>query len=84
MRVSEVRRLSDDALRAGLRELVTQDRTTTVRLLIHLAEFDSRRLYRAEGHRSMHAYCAGELMMSDDVAYKKSGLHAASGSIPRF
>jgi len=39
MRVSEVHRLSDDALRVGLRELVAHDRTTTVRLLIHLGEF---------------------------------------------
>jgi hypothetical protein len=71
MKVSEVSRLSDDALRCALKELVAHDRTTTVRVLIQMAEFDSRRLYRAEGFTSMHAYCVGELRMSDDIAYKR-------------
>jgi HNH endonuclease len=71
MKASEVARMSDDALRHQLRQLVAHDRTTTVRLLIHLGEFDSRRLYRAEGYSSMHAYCLGELKMSDDVANKR-------------
>ena len=71
MTVSDVKRLTDDALRRDLRTLVAHDRTTTVRLLIHMAEFDSRRLYRADGYPSMHAYCVGELKMSDDVANKR-------------
>jgi hypothetical protein len=64
MTVSEVHRLSDDALRVGLRELVAHDRTTTVRLMIHLREFDSRRLYAAEGYSCMRDYCMSELKMS--------------------
>lgn len=71
MKVSEISRLSDDALRLGLKELVAHDRTTTVRLLIHIAEFDSRRLYREEGYESMFRYCVAELCMSEDVAYKR-------------
>jgi hypothetical protein len=71
MKASEVARMSDDALRHEIRQLVAHDRTTTVRLLIHLGEFDSRRLYRPEGYSSMHAYCVGELKMSDDVANKR-------------
>jgi len=71
MRVSEVRRLSDDALRAGLKELANQDRTCTVRLLIHIAEFQARRLYREAAYKSMNEYCVGELRMSSDMAYKR-------------
>jgi hypothetical protein len=72
MRASDVRGLSDEDLRAGLRELVVHDRTTTVRLLIHIGEFDSRRLYREAAYQSMHDYCVGELKMSSDVAYKRN------------
>jgi hypothetical protein len=71
MKVSEVRRLSNDTLRRELRAIVAQDRTTTVRLLIHIAEFDARRLYREDGYPSMHEYCVGELGMSEDIAYKR-------------
>lgn len=71
MKVSEVSRLSNDALRSGLRELVAHDRTTTVRLLIHLGEFTSRRLYLEDAYESMHSYCVRELRMSADVAYKR-------------
>jgi 5-methylcytosine-specific restriction endonuclease McrA len=71
MTVSEVKSLTDDALRHGLLELVVQDRKTTVRLLIHLGEFDSRRLYRAEGYSCMRDYCMSELAMSEDLAYKR-------------
>jgi HNH endonuclease len=84
MKVSEISRLSDDALRSGLRSLVAQDRTTTVRLLIHMAEFDSRRLYRADGFPSMHAYCVGELRMSDDVAYKRICAARRARKFPRI
>jgi 5-methylcytosine-specific restriction endonuclease McrA len=71
MKVSEVSRLSNDALRCGLKDLVAQDRTTTVKLLIHLGEFDSRRLYRDDGYSCMKDYCQNELAMSEDVAYKR-------------
>jgi hypothetical protein len=84
MKISEVRRLSDDALRAGLRELVAQDRTHTVRLLIHLAEFDSRRLYRAEGFSCMKHYCMGELKMSEDIANKRMWVARRARRFPRI
>ena len=71
MTISSVSRLSDEALRRGLRDLVAHDRATTVRLLIHLAEFDARRLYREAGFDCMKAYCLGELGMSEDIAYKR-------------
>ena len=84
MRVSEVSRLSDDALRRGLQELVAYDRLTTVRLLIHIAEFQSRGLYREAGYDSMFRYCVGELRMSEDVAYKRIRVAAWARRLPRI
>src|SRR4051812_33129770 len=84
MKVSEVRRLSDDALRAGLRELVVHDRTTTVHLLIHIGEFDSRRLYRAEGFSCMKQYGMTELRMSEDTACKRMWVARRARKLPRI
>ena len=82
MKASEVSRLSDDALRRGLQELVTHDRLTSVRLLIHIAEFQSRGLYREAGYDSMFRYCVGELRMSEDVAYKRIRVAARARRFP--
>jgi 5-methylcytosine-specific restriction endonuclease McrA len=84
MTVSSVKRLSNDTLRRDLRALVAHDRTTTVRLLIHIAEFDSRKLYRQDGYPSMFAYCVGELRMSEDVAYKRIRTARAARRFPRI
>jgi hypothetical protein len=84
MTVSDVKSLTDDALRHGLLELVVHDRKTTVRLLIHLGEFDSRRLYRAEGYASMYLYCVGALKMSEDVAKKRIRVARKTRTYPRI
>jgi hypothetical protein len=84
MTVSDVKSLTDDALRHGLLELVVHDRKTTVRLLIHLGEFDSRRLYRAEGYASMYVYCVGALKMSEDVAKKRIRVARKARAYPRI
>jgi 5-methylcytosine-specific restriction endonuclease McrA len=84
MTVSDVKSLTDDALRHGLHELVVHDRKNTVRLLIHLGEFDSRRLYRAEGYSWMNAYCIGALRMSEDVAKKRIRVARKARLYPRI
>lgn len=63
--------LSDDALLRELGTIVARDRATTALLLAHIAEVDTRRLYVAAGYSSMHAYCVGELHLSDDAAYRR-------------
>ena len=63
--------LGDDALLRELGTIVARDRATTALLLAHIAEVDSRKLYVAAGYSSMHAYCVGELHLSDDAAYKR-------------
>jgi hypothetical protein len=71
MREFELNHLSNAALLSGLAALITQERMTTAALLAHLAEVDARRLYVPAGFSSMHAYCVGELRLSEDAAYKR-------------
>src|SRR5439155_26062502 len=40
-------------------------------ILAHIAEVDARRLYAPAGYPSMHAYCVGELRLSEDAASKR-------------
>lgn len=74
--------LGDHALRASLETLVTRHREITARLLAHLAEFDERRLYRAAGYASIHAYCVGALRFSEDAAYKRIQVARAAREFP--
>jgi hypothetical protein len=60
--------LSDPELLRNLADVVARDRTTTAALLAHLAEVEARKLYLPAAYPSMHAYCVGELHMSDDAA----------------
>ena len=69
---TSVSHLSDAVLRRDLHAIVAQDRSTTARMLIHIAEFECRGLYRNEGYATMHLYCVGELGMSEDIAYKRT------------
>ena len=71
MNLRSVASLSDHALLHRLAELVSQDRQTTVALLMHLGEVEARKLYLPAGFASMHVYCVRELHMSDDVTYKR-------------
>ncbi|HEU4333214.1 MAG TPA: hypothetical protein VFT32_01850 [Candidatus Eisenbacteria bacterium] len=63
--------LSDEALLRALARLVAQDRWTTAEILAHIAEVDARRLYAPAGYSCMHAYCVGELRLSDDAAARR-------------
>ncbi len=74
--------LTDGALLRDLVTLVSQDRATTAALLAHLAEFDARQLYLPAAYPSMHAYCVGELSMSDDAAYRRIGAARAARQFP--
>ena len=63
--------LTDAALLRDLTALVARDRATTAELLAHIAEVDTRKLYREAGYSSMFAYCVGELHLSEDMAYRR-------------
>src|SRR5215813_565110 len=68
MKIIEPRSLDDDALAATLQRLAGVEREATVALILHLAEFDQRQLYRAAGFRSLFQYCVEVLRLSEDAA----------------
>jgi hypothetical protein len=69
--MESVAQLADEELTRSLHSEVASEKTGTCRVLIRMAEFDSRRLYVPAGYPSMHAYCVGVFKFSDDEAYKR-------------
>ncbi len=61
--------LDNDALLASTRDVVVRSNHLTAELLLHLAEVESRGLYRDQAYASMFTYCMGELGFSEDVTY---------------
>lgn len=51
MKITGARSLSNDALAVTLNCLAGAEREATVALILHLAEFDQRQLYRGAGFR---------------------------------
>lgn len=74
--------LSDAVLLRSLADLVDHDRRTTAVVLAHIAEVDARRLYLESGWASMHAYCVGELHLSDDAACRRIQAARAARQFP--
>jgi len=72
----------DEVLLHDLAALVSQDRATTANLLAHIGEADSRRLYAPAGYPSMHAYCVGELRLSEDAASRRIQAARAARRFP--
>ena len=63
--------LTDEALTIELARLAGREREATAALIVHLAEFDARRLYEGAGFPSMFAYCRAILRLSEDAAYNR-------------
>jgi len=63
--------LPDDALTTELGRLAGREREATAAFIVHLAEFDARRLYEGAGYRSMFSYCRVVLRLSEDAAYNR-------------
>ena len=76
--------LADHVLLQELRTLLARERAATAELLVHLAEVDSRRLYLAAAHPSMHDYCVRVLHMSEHAAFKRIRAARAARRFPRI
>ncbi|HEY8150944.1 MAG TPA: HNH endonuclease signature motif containing protein [Vicinamibacteria bacterium] len=63
--------LADDALTAELGLLAGREREATAAFIVHLAEFDARRLFEGAGYQSMFSYCRSVLRLSEDAAYNR-------------
>jgi hypothetical protein len=61
--------LSDGELIAAVKRHAQGTRESTVALIVHLAELDSRRLHLAGGFGSLFKYCREELRLSEHAAY---------------
>jgi len=67
MKITHAFTLNDAALVSALTRLARTEREATVALIVHLAEFDSRRLYAGLGFQSTWAYCMEVLRLSEDA-----------------
>jgi 5-methylcytosine-specific restriction endonuclease McrA len=84
MRNYSLTHVSDVMLLRDLAELIAHDRLTTAEILAHIAEVDARRLYAPAGYSSMHAYCVGELGLSEDAAFKRIQAARAARQFPEL
>jgi hypothetical protein len=71
MNIAIARTLSDAELVAELKRLAGCEREATVRLIIHLAELDMRRLYLGAGFSSLFEYCTEVLRLSEHETYNR-------------
>jgi hypothetical protein len=71
MKITHASCLSDRELTAALIQLAQDEREATVALIVHLAEFDARRLYEPAGFPSLFQYCRAVLRLSEDAVYNR-------------
>jgi hypothetical protein len=74
--------LSDQALLRNAPEAHAQERSNAAIGLAHIAEIDSRKLYRQAGHPSIHSYCVNELLLSPQAAFKRIQAARAARRFP--
>lgn len=79
--LSKVNQLSDEELLKRVKTLADREREATATLIAHLAEFDVRRLYLAEGFASLFTYCVEVLRLSEHASYRRI---QAARTIRRF
>ena len=68
---SEVKKLSNKQLLSQTKFLVQRERDLHVRVLHHLEEIDSRKLYLEQGFSSLFDYAVKELGYSEGAAYRR-------------
>ena len=73
--------LSDGALLARVRDLAGRERSSTVELVAHLAELDTRPACLGTG-RSLYRHCTEVLRLSEHAAYNRIGAARAARRFP--
>jgi len=71
----DLSQLSNEELLVDLNKIVAQGHDVTARLIAHIAEVDSRKLYLEEAFSSMFGYCLYNLNFSEAATYLR--IHAA-------
>jgi hypothetical protein len=75
-------RLSNDQLISRVKDLARCEQQATARLVAHLAELDTRRLYLSEGCSSLFTYCTEVLHLSEHAAYNRIEAARAARRFP--
>jgi len=70
-RIEACRQLDDQTLRQDLRFLAQREHHSLGTLLIHLGEYDRRRLSEEEGFQSTYSYCVKCLGYDESGAYRR-------------
>lgn len=68
--IARCRRLNDAELISELKFMVDKEKRNLAALLVHLAEYDMRRLFRDAGYPSLFAYCVKSLGYDENTAYR--------------
>lgn len=68
--IERCRKLKDTELISELKFMVDKEKRNLAALLIHLAEYDMRKLFRDAGYPSLFAYCVKSLGYDENTAYR--------------
>ena len=71
MKITHASHLGNAELTAELSRLARCEREATAALIVHLAEFDARRLFEGAGYSSLFRYCRKVLHLSEDAVYNR-------------
>jgi hypothetical protein len=71
MMITHASRLDDTELTVELSRLARCEREATAALIVHLAEFDARRLFEGAGYSSLFKYGMAVLHLSEDAVYNR-------------
>lgn len=83
--MENLKSLSDDELRARLERFAVSERRIAATLLWHLAEYDRRKLYKEDGHKSMWTYCVKVMKFAPaEVKLRLQAARAIAGNEKLF
>jgi len=82
MEITHAAHLGNDELTAELNRLARCEREATAALIVHLAEFDARRLFEGAGYSSLFKYCMAVLHLSEDAVYNRIKAARAAREYP--
>lgn len=80
--MTDASHLDDARLTAELTRMAGDERQATAALIVHLAEFDARRLYEPAGFSSLFQYCQAVLHLSEDAIYNRIETARAARRFP--
>jgi len=68
---NQIKNLSDEGLVKSISELNTQEHEAMLNLLLHLIEFEARKLFIPLGYPSLFSYCVEKLRYSEPAAGRR-------------